>query len=82
MEKLERKIQDLQFKSWSSSIEVRNVPPKDKENSKDLTYKISKIGQAVGIPISATDLRDVYRLPSMDGSSHPVVVEFQTVQMK
>ncbi|CAB3253841.1 unnamed protein product [Arctia plantaginis] len=73
LENLERKMQDLQLKSRSSSISmlddrdfkcpVRNVPPKDKENSEDLTSTVSNIGQAVGIPISAKDLRDIYRLP-------------------
>ncbi|CAH1638351.1 unnamed protein product [Spodoptera littoralis] len=82
LEKLERKIQDLQLKSRTSSIEVRNVPPKDKENSDDLTNTINRIGQAVGIKISDTDLRDIYRLPGKDGSTRPIVVEFQTVQMK
>ncbi|KAJ8714230.1 hypothetical protein PYW08_007850 [Mythimna loreyi] len=82
LEKLERKVQDLQLKSRSSSIEVRNVPLKNNENSEDLTKTVTKIGEVVGISISAADLRDIYRLPGKDGSTRPIIVEFQTVQMK
>lgn len=82
LEKLERKVQDLQLKSRSSSIEIRNIPIKDKESFVDLTNTICKIGQTIGTNISADDIRDAYRLPGKPGSSRPVFAEFHTVQMK
>ena len=82
LENLEKKVQDLTLKSRSSSIEVRNIPLKDKETSVDLTDTVCKIGDTVGISISPTDLRDIYRLPGKPGSTRPIVAEFHTVQMK
>lgn len=82
LEKLERKVQDLQFKSRSSCIEIRNIPLKDKENTGDLTETICTIGKTVGASITPSDIRDIYRQPGKLGSTRPVVAEFQTVQMK
>ncbi|KAH9639035.1 hypothetical protein HF086_003566 [Spodoptera exigua] len=82
LENLENKVQDLALKSRSSCIEVRNIPLKDKETSVDLADTVCKIGKTVGIAISPTDLRDVYRLPGKHGSIRPIVAEFHTVQMK
>ncbi|CAB3241401.1 unnamed protein product [Arctia plantaginis] len=82
IEKLERNIQDLQLKSRSSSIEIRNVPQVDKETTSDLAKTICVIGDTVGSVITPSDLRDIYRLPSKPGSTRPIVAEFQTVQMK
>lgn len=82
IESLERKIQDLQIKSRSSTIEIRNIPQTEKETSDYLTDTVRKIGHAVGTHISESDLRDVYRIPGKPGTARPIVAEFQTVRMK
>lgn len=82
IENLEKKVQDLQFKSRSSCIEVRNVPQKEKEVNEDLTRTVSNIGKAVGMPVQSNELRDVYRLPGKPGTTRPIVVEFSTVSAK
>lgn len=82
LEKLERKVQDLQLRSRSSCIEIRNMPVKDKETTDYLTETICTIGQTVGTSITLSDIRDIYRQPGKPGSTRPVVAEFHTVQTK
>lgn len=82
IENLERRVLDLQLKTRSSSIEIRNIPQAEKETDLDLKNMICEIGQAIGTSISPSDLRDIYRLPGKVGIVRPVVAEFQTVQMK
>lgn len=48
LEKMERKVQDLQLKSRSSCIEIRNIPVKDKDTTGNLTETICIIGQTFG----------------------------------
>ncbi|CAB3224074.1 unnamed protein product [Arctia plantaginis] len=44
---LENKLKDMQLSSRCSSIEIRNVPPKEKESYTDLISVISSIGDAI-----------------------------------
>lgn len=82
IENLERKIQDLQLRTRSSNVEIRNIPLIDKETVANLKDTICKIGQVIGTPISSPDLRDIYRLPGKPGTVRLIVAEFQTVQLK
>lgn len=82
IEGIERKLHDLQLKSRSSCIEIRNVPQSDKETTGFLTDAVRKIGETTGMALSSSDLRDVYRVPGKSGTTRPIVAEFQTVQMK
>lgn len=78
IENLEKKVQDLQLKSRSSCVEMRNVPCADKETTA-VIIKTSSVGTVVGTTIYPSDLRDIYRIPGKPGSTRPVVAEFQTV---
>ena len=81
-ESLERKIYDLQHKSRSSTIEIRNVPSSEKESLSDLNNILSAVGKTIKSPISPSDLRDIYRAPGKAGTIRPIVTEFSTVQKK
>lgn len=82
LENLEKKVQDLQLKSRSSCIEIRNIPHDEKETTDDLINTVCKIGNVVGSAISPSDLRDIYRIPGKPGLTRPIVAEFLSVQMK
>ncbi|XP_022823998.1 uncharacterized protein LOC111354693 [Spodoptera litura] len=86
IEKLEKKIQDIQHKSRPSGIEIRNIPLSENEKSADLVKAVCDIGEAVGLHISESELRDIYRLPgkSSNGSDNPrpIIAEFNSVQKK
>ncbi|KAF9422338.1 hypothetical protein HW555_001928 [Spodoptera exigua] len=83
---LEKKIQDLQHKSRSSGIEIRNIPQASNESSTALTKTLCVLGDAVGVSVKDSDLRDVYRLPGKSSSptstTRPIIAEFSSVMMK
>ncbi|KAF9423599.1 hypothetical protein HW555_001154 [Spodoptera exigua] len=79
---LELKIQDIQQRSRTSSIEVRNVPPINNETAADLSTIIAKVGAAVGMPLDVAQLRDTYRLPGKEGTVRPIIAELSSVQIK
>lgn len=81
-ESLEKKIKDLQHKSRSSSIEIRNVPICDKETSTDLINIVASVGNAVQFPVSSADIRDVYRRSGRSGTTGSIIAELFTVQRK
>lgn len=75
-------LNDLRLISRSSSVEIRNLPFKEQENSQDLLTMLSGIGQAIQLNIQSTDLRDIYRLPGKPNTTRPVIAEFSTVSMR
>ncbi|VVC99497.1 unnamed protein product [Leptidea sinapis] len=79
---LERKLLDTDHKSRSSCIEIRNIPPLEQESVSKLNDLLCNISQAVALPISPSDLRDVYRLPGKTSTTRPIIVEFSTVLRK
>ena len=80
--RLDKKIQDMQLCSRTSSIELRNVPVREKESVADLTNLITKVGTTVQLAISPKDIRDVYRLPGKTNTNKTIVAELSTVYMK
>lgn len=79
---LEKKIQDFQFMSRNSSVEIRNIPAKDNESITDLTNVVTLISTSLNVGISPNDLRDVYRLPGKKGINRSIVAQFSTVNKK
>ncbi|KAJ8721138.1 hypothetical protein PYW08_006603 [Mythimna loreyi] len=85
IESLEQKISDLQHRSRSSGVELRNVPQGNAENHTTLMKTVCSIGEAVGVQIPESELRDVYRLPGKSTTSdlpRPIIAEFTRVQTK
>lgn len=85
IENLEKKILDLQQKSRSSGIEIRNIPQENSETTSSLIKTICKIGDVTGVPIIDSSIRDIYRLPGKSAtpmSPRPIIAEFLTVQDK
>ncbi|KAJ8733077.1 hypothetical protein PYW08_001375 [Mythimna loreyi] len=80
-ESLDKTVRDLQYKSRSSSLEIRNVPSNDKESSTDLMKIVTAIGNTVDLPISSNNVRDIYRNPGKSGNKS-IVVEFASVHTK
>ncbi|KAJ8704271.1 hypothetical protein PYW08_012995 [Mythimna loreyi] len=85
IESLEKKILDLQHKSRSSGIEIRNIPQEHTETTSSLIKTVSKICGTVGVSVQESSIRDVYRLPGKPSSSttpRPIIAEFSSVQTK
>jgi hypothetical protein len=79
---LEKQLEELKQLSRSSSIEVRNVPDKDKEVESDLVNIIQTIGTTFDVRLQEHDIRDIYRRPGKPGTTKTIVAEFNSVQMK
>ncbi|KAJ2937507.1 hypothetical protein O0L34_g18652 [Tuta absoluta] len=79
---LENKIQDLQYKSRSSGIEIRNIPSIEGENWASLANTVTTIGNIVGHPVPESQIRDIYRLPGKPNTVRPIIAEFATVKSK
>ncbi|KAJ2948124.1 hypothetical protein O0L34_g9925 [Tuta absoluta] len=79
---LEKKINDIQQNTRTSSVEIRNIPYKDNEKTTDLLKVVANVASAVDVQLSPTNIRDVYRLPGKPGTTKPIVAEFSTVQTK
>lgn len=82
IENLETKVQDLQHKSRSSIVEIKNIPQNDSETTESLVKILCSIGDTVGANISHSHLRDIYRLPGKLSVPRPVIAEFSTVDAK
>lgn len=76
---LEDNIEDLQRKLRSKSIEVRNIPFHKGEN---LTNMIRTIYQVLSLPFDEHDIKDVYRLPSKDIATKPLILEMDSTNSK
>lgn len=82
IQSLEKKLNDLQHKSRTSSLEIRNVPFNDKETVTDLQELVCRIGKLSNVSINHSEIRDVYRTGSRQNSTRPIVAELTTVQKK
>ncbi|KAJ8704277.1 hypothetical protein PYW08_013001 [Mythimna loreyi] len=85
IESLEKKIVDLQSKSRSAGVEIRNIPLSNNENASGLTQTVCSIGKLVGVPITEPELRDIYRLPGKSTpatTACPIIAEFTSVNTK
>lgn len=76
---LENKLDLLEKNMHTTSIEIRNVPKTDYENSDYLIGIVRDIGTAVGVqpPLAATEVKDIYRTKSSS-----IVVDLTTTLRK
>ncbi|VVC86797.1 unnamed protein product [Leptidea sinapis] len=72
-----------QSKTDTDSNETLQDEQANKKRSKRMRPNSSpNKNQAVGLPISPSDLRDVYRLPGKTSTTRPIIVDFSTVLRK
>lgn len=81
IEDLERKVMDIQVGSRSSTIEIRNLYPAEK-NSPPLPSLIVDTCKALDLDVLPSDVRDVYSIPNKEGDKRSIIAEFQTVTLK
>lgn len=79
---LETKILDLELRSRSASIEIRNIPPQANETATHLSSILGKICSATNANIQTTEIRDIYRVIGRPGPTRTIVAEFNSVQTK
>ncbi|KAJ8704289.1 hypothetical protein PYW08_013013 [Mythimna loreyi] len=82
IESLEIKIEQLERNSRSSSIEIRNIPKLETENKLVLRTLVQRVGDVIDQPLSNSDLQDVYRLKTKNGTKNHIVVNFTSTLYK
>ncbi|CAG9137622.1 unnamed protein product [Plutella xylostella] len=78
---LEEKIEYLEKKNRTTGIEIRNIPKATGETKQDLCKLVQKLGNTLKIDIKYSDVKDIYRINTKDGTN-PIVAELTTVLLK
>lgn len=71
---LEDKIEILEKKTRSTSVEIRNIPPRSNESSRELMSIAMKLGSVITAPIQSTEIKNIFRINKKDGSK-PIILE-------
>ncbi|PZC84582.1 hypothetical protein B5X24_HaOG204612 [Helicoverpa armigera] len=79
---LENKIDYLEKSQKCTSVEIRNIPPNQKETKLDLLNVVNKIGTAINLPIPTDGIRDLYRINTKTEDNKPIIVDFTSVITK
>lgn len=80
---LENRVENMERYSYSTKIQIRNIPKlKQSEDKGDLSKIASDIGKTLGVQVEKSDIRDVYRGYSKPDHIKPLVVEFTSVITK
>lgn len=80
---LQTACENLELNLRKTSIEIRNVPKRPKENKTNLLESFGKLAQIVNVNISTSDVRDIYRLNTRQTEDRStIVVEMSNVFVK
>lgn len=72
---LEDKIEYLERKSRSSSIELRNIPRRKDETKQDLCDILINLGNTLNLKIDKTEIKDIHRTTTSKEQDKPIVVD-------
>lgn len=80
---LEDKMENLERLNRKTSIEIRGVPKRAKENKSDILGMIANLTKIIRLESTTTNIKDVYRLPSKNSATtSTIVVEFTNIFTK
>ncbi|CAH0697387.1 unnamed protein product [Spodoptera exigua] len=87
IQKLEEKIEFLERKNRSTSLEIRNIPiclqdDKKFESKEDASLIVKTLAKAVEVDIQDCDIKDIYRIQTNREGSKPIIVELNSVLKK
>ena len=82
IDSLEKQIQDMQEHRRSAVIELRNIPLREQENSKDLVNVVIDVCKPLQIIVEPSQIRDIYRVQGKQGPTKQIVAEFHSVTVK
>lgn len=82
IELLENKIEQLERKARTSSVEIRNIPIQPLENKSTLNVVLKKLCEVIELPLSTSDVHDIYRLKTKTEANNHIVVNFTTITYK
>lgn len=79
---LEDKIDYMERNMRSSSLEIRNISPKQGESKTDLIQMVKQVGIALNVPIESSNIRNIYRTFTKKPTNKPIIVELTSVITK
>lgn len=81
--KLEESLEELDRKYRRTSIEIRNLPARDKENKSDIIHSFTNFTRnSLKINMHENDIRDAYRISSKKSNNQPIVIELNSMENK
>ncbi|KAI5633013.1 hypothetical protein NE865_14277 [Phthorimaea operculella] len=78
---LEEKIEQLERQTRSTSLEIRNIPIKDRESTEELTKLMLELSNTVGAELQHGEIKDIFTV-STGNSSKTIITELTTVPAK
>lgn len=80
---LEQRNEILELTMRKTSIELRNVPKRKKESKLNILSSVTTLMKTINFESSATEITDVYRLPSnAQSTTSTIIVEFNNMFTK
>ncbi|XP_041980780.1 uncharacterized protein LOC121734316 [Aricia agestis] len=84
---LEEKIEVLERKQRSTTLEIQNVPPFKSEsvktdNKEELLKILKSLGTTLNVEINDHDIKDIYRINMKNKSAKPIIVELTSAIKK
>lgn len=79
---LEIRVDFLEKQQKAASLEIKNLPSSTLETRESLTSAVQKLGQIISQPVSATEIKNIFRYKSKSDVVGPVLVEFTSVTIK
>lgn len=79
---LEQKIEQLEKNSRICCVELRNIPVKKDEKTDDLINVTKTLGDSLKVPISHSDIKNIYRGYSKPDTNKPIIIEFGSTIIK
>lgn len=80
---LETKLDSFERSARSTCIEIRNLPHSQPESKSTLVDSVIQIGRVLHVPISATEIKDAFRINnSKNTTSKTLIVDFTSVLLK
>lgn len=79
---LEIRVDFLEKQQKAASVEIKNLPSSTPETRDSLTDAVQKLGQIISQPVSATEIKNIFRFKSKSDAVGPVLVEFTSATIK
>lgn len=79
---LEIRVDFLEKQQKAATLEIKNLPSSTPETRDSLTETVQKLGQIISQPVSATDIKNIFRYKSKSDTVGAVLVEFTSSTIK
>ncbi|KAJ8727717.1 hypothetical protein PYW07_001836 [Mythimna separata] len=79
---LEQKLETFERNSKASTLELKNVPESNSEDTSALIELVRSVGDVLNVKVLDTDIRTIYRTKKIPNKSAPIIVEFSSNSIK